>query len=705
MTISRRRANVSVTINGVVEPEARVLEINLGLGGGGVNTCTFEVLGTTTDIVSAENNNLESIAGQNQLVEITMDTGAPLFLSSLVFRGRVCGARIELGPDGEKIVYKARLDDPMFSKVNTEKPQYSTQDFLGDSSDSSTFYLLYSEDEMVFNPIVNGTPMPNKTAFELVAPWVGKHVFIDPRSVDPNILTATIRDRSDEYQVVTNPVDISPDSPMCDYWCLREIVDFLCQHLGLAGNVNAPTQATIDSLPEDGTMIRNLKIRRGAYLTEALDAVLKPYGYYWLINFNALGGPTIEIYERGLAPASVAYSRQLSGNTVDGSETVWSYNLDYDISPKTAGTSFCYGSPVIKEGTFELMPAWDISAADAIEDDDTLGSVPDAAGDDGAVWRKWVLNEAGDYTGLNSGSWYALQDWDSSTRDFDMFPFDWSDFFGADVTDSSSLVRRRTRLLPTVTLNKAGNAPQGQKGGVFLEYGTYADGKWTWRPVDSLTEPKSDINNDASQNQRGGPGLNVTWRLLENEAGIMFDEVPLSLKARANADTSGLAYHPRIRVTASLSSDQRVLGLGSTNILPVDAYFNAADVTQFRKKVVATTGDYTSVLWRGVDGEAGGFTGDDAYKDGRVDDSAAAGLYAQDIVDKFSQATVSGSVVTPFISSNFSGSLGLTLQSISGMDFVMRTNSELNTPATYPTITRVRFDFQAQTSTVTLGSP
>lgn len=700
--VSQQAAGFSVAINAVNEPNARLLDVSTGIGSGNVNTCRFEIVQTSTGAMKTNNASLEGLAGQNQLVEVTYinpATGG----TQLIFRGRVTGAQISIAPEGEKVIYEAALTKQMVSTTFAQKVQYSIKTAAGESSVAADFTEAYSESDMVFNPVINGVPHPNKTAMTLNAPYAGGHVFVDPRSVSTDVLLKTIETRAGETQVVTNPVSISPLDSICDYWCLREVVEYLVATLHINTYVSAPVTS---ALPEDGTQIRNLQIRRGAHLTEALDTVLSPYGFYWWIDFrDPFSGPIIKIDQRGSAPASGIFTRQVPGDTVDQAQTtVWSMNIRYDISPKTVSTTQCMGNEVVKEGTFELVPAWDISAANSIEDDDILGSEPDVAGDNGPVWRKWVLNEAGDYTDLNFGAWYPQQDWTSTDQTSSYEVFDWSTFFGADVADSANLIRRRSRLLPTVILNKSGTGPQGPKDGVFLEYGTYSDGKWWWRPVDSLADPKSALAIDSTAGTRSAQGLGVGWRLLRDEAGIMFDEVPLTLRHRAQSDESEIAYHPRLRVTASLAADQRVLATANAAALPVDAYTHATLVTQFKKKVIAKTGDYKSVFWDGVDGQAGGFTGDDAYKDGTFDDSTAIADYAQDVVDRFSQATVTGDIVVPFISPLHS-ELGVTVQNIAALGLNMRTNDAAAVTPTYATVVKARIDVQQQTTTVTLGSP
>tara|TARA_Y100000593_G_scaffold4213_1_gene8314 strand:- start:3811 stop:5949 length:2139 start_codon:yes stop_codon:yes gene_type:complete len=711
VAVSRSAATIKVYINDVLNNDIRVHSIDQVIGGSEVNTAVFEQLGVSTDIMVTDNNTLEGLAGQNNKVEIKIaDQNGNDFT---VFLGRVGGARVSIKPDGEVVTYTARLDPNMFGLSIASMACMNVNTLTGGSGTIGDFGLAYSEDDIIFNPIINGISQPNKTAADIVnggSPFNGSKVFIDPRSIHPGTLNATINARSGVTTVVDTAVTLSGGySAVSDYWSLREVVEYICKAINSNETyIDNPSRAELAAvLPQDGTQIRNLRIRRGAYLPELLDSVLNPYGYYWRVNFANPFGPRIEVAKRGLA-GTVNLKRQAPGDVLNDSDTqLWQMNLNYDITNKTVSSNSAYGNEVIKEGTFELVPAWDIT--DPGDDVDVYANQPDIAGggtsETGVAWRKWVLNEAGDYTDSWAGSWYAQNDWSATSRTAAIKAFDWDTFFGADAPNQTNHIKRRSRLLPTVTLNRKGDGPQGNTQGVYIEWGQYdnAAGQWIWRPVTGTGSDEDGVKL-AGQEQVFSHGLGIGVRLLENEAGILFDDAPWDLKLSDELDQSSYSSFPRIRVTASLACDERVQDTElSADTLPVDTYGGAIDVTQFRHRAIATTGSYASVLWYGNEA-AGNFSGSEAYKDGRIDDSTAIATYNANIVNSFNQATVAGTAVLNAVDYVSTDWIGLSVEKVEGLEFNLRTNANGLATATYPIITKVTLDIQTQTTVLKLGT-
>ena len=137
MSISRVSPDVTVKINGVESNEARVHKVTQVLGSSKVNAAIFEVLGVSTDIIQIQDNDLESLAGQNQLVEIFIDDSA--LNQRQVFVGRVTGANISFNESGESVTYEARLDPPMFGPVSRTRYVMTTT-----NSDSNFELFLFN---------------------------------------------------------------------------------------------------------------------------------------------------------------------------------------------------------------------------------------------------------------------------------------------------------------------------------------------------------------------------------------------------------------------------------------------------------------------------------------------------------------------------------------------------------------------------------
>ena len=711
MASSKSSATIEVLINGVISNEARVHDIRQ-VSGASVNTAVFEVVAPSTNIMETENNNLAGIAGQNQRVEIKIyDQNAQ---PHTVFLGRVTGATISIGPQGEVIKYTARLDPNMFGPSITHAACMNLNDKSLDNWERASFGLAYTEESIVFNPVINGVPTPNKTAWDVTdnaSVFFQEKVFIDPRQVSPWGVTAAIDDRQNETQVVTNPYN-SPSrgtDAICDYWSLREAVEFVLLSIN-SGEVyiNNPSQAVINILPEDGTQIRNLHIRRGMYLPEALDALLLPFGYYWYVDFDNPFGPTIAIEQRGLS-GTETIKRQAPGVQVDLANTdLWKLDINYDISNKTISSNTAYGECIIKEGTFELIPAFDLSAVENgdFRDmwKDTQGTASASGGAGQFSMMKWVLNEAGDYNhqwGLAGQQWYVQNEFVfSHERTETIAAFDWDAFFGADAPNQTNHIKRRSRFLPMVQMDQQGTGPAGPVNGTFIEFGKWdpVDLKWIWTPIGGVADKDSaTVIGDCYSSY----GIQCGVRLLEEEAGIIFSDPPAELIAALRSGNPDYANWPRIRITASLACDERLQdSLLAVKSLPLDPYDAASDVRQFRKRAVEKTGDYKSVLWPANVANIG-FNG---LVDGSTDDTNAIQNYNSQIVNTYSQATVTGSAVLnalDFVSTDW---IGKSITKVEGLELGLETSAALGFGATYPIVTGVTYDVNNQVTILSLGT-
>jgi len=738
VSISRVSPDVTVKINGVESNEARVHKVTQVLGSSKVNAAIFEVLGVSTDIIQIQDNDLESLAGQNQLVEIFIDDSA--LNQRQVFVGRVTGANISFNESGESVTYEARLDPPMFGPVSRTRYVMTTKGDYANSGFPVDFSVAEDSEELVFNPTYAGLYTPNKCAFDVASPghpFDGKRVFVDPGSVKASILSETREVRNGVADLVNVPVVLpSGDYAICDYWSIQEVVSYLITALGSEDYVFNPTAATIASLDASCGPINNLRIRRGTSLFDALDQVLKPFGYNWRVNFDATFGPTIEIEKRGLASGPnarlISLDRQASGKVggPDGNtaNNLWRFNLSYDMSDKMATTTSLYGANVVKEGTFELVPAWDFTDSN-MSTKNSIESIrsnpveyPGAGLGDGQVWRKWVLNEAGDYTGLASnGLWYKQNDWQNGgngiTRDQTIKSINWKELFyegtGIDPGLQTDKVRRRTRLLPTVTLNNKSTAPAGQSRGVFVEYGIYnrVSGVWEWMPIES--EAKYGDTNGAipAQNMLPGPGLPVRFRLLEDEAGIYFDGpvdafVSIS-KAQADPNASPPVdfFMPRIRVTASIEFSERINSeYIDQNPLPIDNYTRSINSNQYKWRTVAHTGQYASVMSWSTKGGAGGLPDDESLRSGEQEDDLSITIAAQIASIGYTQGTLRGKATLNAVDYSDTQWIGSLIAGINGVNFSMQTNSSASAAPTYPTVTEVTYDINNQTTVLRLGS-
>jgi hypothetical protein len=358
--------------------------------------------------------------------------------------------------------------------------------------------------ELVFNPLIDGIAQGNRNAVHTVAP-LGLPLFIDPESCR-SAAAVTYQENS-----------VGSASPINQFWTLRQAIRYLLWALnGDEEYINNPSLAQIDAeIDNDALPMQNVRLERGLYLGQCLDRLLVPAGYLWRINYSP-GGRTLSFFRRGAVGSLVSIPYQAYGETLNTVLTkAEAIDLKFDAA-RLANQVEVRGSRREFEITAELARAWP-------EDDD--GKVVDellASGDDFAsvrnVYRKWVLNEAGDYIGLRS----ELTDiFTSAIR--------------TAMTTAGILAQfrpaRRRRLLPTLTLGADGATPIGPIRGIEIEMSNplFGTGGPEWIPLP-----------------------NISCELLEHEAGIYITAEALPEEFEL------LGTDLKLRVTATLESSYRI---------------------------------------------------------------------------------------------------------------------------------------------------
>ena len=180
-------------------------------------------------------------------------------------------------------------------------------------------------------------------------------------------------------------------------WSCAEVIDYLlCEYLP-PGHLTTPTVGQLEVLT-DHQLVRDLDVT-GLSLLEALHRCCQGAGLaFRFIPAVIPGGPSeaIVFYRNGRGRA-VELNMQPCGEGLNLSRTncatLHSRRNRYPVTHRYIGQ----GDFKVYEATFELVPAWD----PALEDDDPalfspvmnpqFHQVKD-------VYRKWCLNEAGDYT-------------------------------------------------------------------------------------------------------------------------------------------------------------------------------------------------------------------------------------------------------------------------------------------------------------------
>lgn len=285
-------------------------------------------------------------------------------------------------------------------------------------------------------------------------------------------------------------------------WSYAEVIDYLlCEYLP-GGQLQRPSTEQLRVLTEN-QIVRDLDVT-GLNLLEALYRCCGRIGLrFRFVSRPVPTGPgqAIVFYNNGTGRA-VEINCQQKGQTLGISKTniarLHSRKSFWPITHKYIGQ----GDFKVYEATFELVKAWD----QADESTDYYGFSPSTNAEFYKVkdvYRKWCLNEAGDYSSppYNQGQ-----------------AFDFSKIF-----ESDNFVHRRRRFLPALSADK-----HGESLGYLLQV-SFDDGWHWWQYL-------------------------YAFNNLLDECGIWLSSDQLDV----NTWIAALKGVLRFRITASVVSDERL---------------------------------------------------------------------------------------------------------------------------------------------------
>lgn len=548
--------------------------------------------------------------GVDQGAEIEI-VGDPNGAEVVYHWGTVSLERIAISQRGDLQSFVSRVEDYHFGQPIVGQVFWS----------QSARKLLISDAPIVFNPRIDNNTFANSDKKHLLRG--GAKVFVDPGSCQ----TAAAKSANAVEQ---------------EDWTLKDIVAYLCA----VGNPNQtyiknPVPQLIATHTANAGTIVNLAIPHGLYLSEALDRVLNPFGISWMIDYERRGVRRIRLVELG---ANHHFNREVLlqrvGETVDHTQSnVAQADIEFDVS---AGYNHVIGMGGFDEVecTVELKHGWDSY-------DDTLRLTPELLMTTATnfqakrnVWRKWVLNEAGDYSQHE--------------------PFD---FFKAKIAPSAtSAVRRRRRFLPTITIDANGE-PAGPVGGVRVEY---------------YVPPES---------SGAGVWKDVTFpcHVLDDECAVYFGgkHAPEELYRHGSS--------AKVRVTATIRFDTRIRGTAPKNATSPNKFTHGLTLdllSRFKYRRLIGTGAHASSYLAQV--SAG------TLKTLAQDDRKDLQKYCEKIRNAYDRATIHGPVVLHGLD-NMQYGVGDRLIRIAGrnIDFTANTVATL-----HPNIVGITYDFQEQTTTL-----
>lgn len=492
--------------------------------------------------------------------------------------------------------------------------------------------------DVVFNPIIDGRVNGNQNdTFFSLGEEDGHPLFLDPESV-----------RTAAAQTLQGASAIE--------WTLSWCIWYLLSTLNAdETNVANPSLATIAAAVDDAeSLVLNITIPTGTYLADALDLLLIPLGYRWRVKRTALGARTFEFYGRN-AGTLVAVRHQALGSALNtDAQNVEAAGMTFDITNLFNEVSIV-GGPFSYEVTVELARAWP-EASDTL-DDALLAKTAEGFEAVKNVYRKYVLNEAGDYIGLRS----EIDGMFTSA-----FRTALTDTFTEEIYNELTPMRRQ--LLPTLTVDAEG-APIGPHRGVEIEY---RNPEW-----------------DSEHPERGAEWLPIgNWgvQILEQECGIYFDgEFPPMEEATGHVTRANI----RFRVTFTLATDAAVKDTATReadspneDIVPltIDAQ------TKFRYQLISSLSKY--------------------YNSGRPNleknDVSALLDFSEHVRDTWDLMDVGGAIQLEGLDANDTGTpydLGQRVTGIVGknIDFEAKADSD-----EYPQIVGIDRNVQQQTMTLHL---
>ena len=296
---------------------------------------------------------------------------------------------------------------------------------------------------------------------------------------------------------------VAPEADTAEAWTAAEAANYLVGFYASASWLSLPSAGEIEQLFGD-EILEDLRLE-GRSVLDALEHLARRVGLRATVALSrdAAGQLTraLVLVGRGLG-RRVSLYHQMPGQTYSRVRTFME-KLDARIDWSEALARIeLVGDLKLYESTFELQPGWDPGKENEDPTAYRRSGNPNFA-PLADVFRKWVLNEAGDYNGAP----YLLSG-----------PYDFSSLF----ENETSLPRRR-RFLPTIS-----SGAMGESYGVHVEL-SYDDGA-TWTRYE-------------------GP-----VRVLRDECGIYLagDRLPAALYRAAKHDEY------RCRVTATVESDSRL---------------------------------------------------------------------------------------------------------------------------------------------------
>jgi hypothetical protein len=323
----------------------------------------------------------------NRIVEIRAADDEGNF-TRIVGWGRVSSQPLELSKDKQTFELVARLDPFCFGS-----PLEGFPVLVGGSGGTSTTL----DDHVIFNPLIDRLIQGNMSSETSTTDGGEYNYFLDPESV----LTSTAQNQHSGETIAM--------------WDMASAVQFLCSWLNNSSPllVTNPDFGALQTVFAnfDSSQLRNAHIPIGTKLPDALDMLLKPYGFWWYLEHSTddddpdgESKSTITVFQRGQGtPRQTWIDAEGDPITNDGTNTN-AFKCEPSIEP-TYNAADGASDLGLFEVTLPLYPAWPASQD---KTDITTLAKEALTAKNCDIYRKWVANEAGDYTAAASGNRAAI---------------------------------------------------------------------------------------------------------------------------------------------------------------------------------------------------------------------------------------------------------------------------------------------------------
>ena len=460
--LSLPAAYVSILVDGKLCPILEVIEIvRSGWPEFGRAKLAYNPAAQSdADVKAAEDVVHEFAAGKN--ISIRQYYNADLCGSAIfglpIFSGQIESSETQIKADGEKVEITARDFSMNLKHLSVYGQRLAKQD-------GSSIFLAGLD--TIFNP--DGKGNANQTAIEL-----------DGKS----------------YTVFCG------ESTQGRLWTYAEVIYYLLCEYVLAGQIKTPSFSRLQAMTEN-QIVRDLDVT-GLNLAEALNRCCDRIGLKFKLAPRLVDNQpdqAIVFYRAGTGRV-VELNCQQAGEQISISKTniaqLHSRKNFWPVTHKYIGL----GDFKIYEATFELIKAWNPSLEQNNYDSFSPSTNPNFSVIKD-VYRKWCLNEAGQYSDppYNQGN-----------------AFDFSQIF-----QSSNYVHQRRRFWPCLTTDV-----QDRSLGYFLQV-SYNNGQSWWQYLHA-------------------------FNILLDECGVWLSSDQLDMDTWAAALQGSL----RFRITASVVSDERL---------------------------------------------------------------------------------------------------------------------------------------------------